>query len=251
VIGRGKIAASPTVEYHVGLKDLPADVRPRERLQQDGPERLNNTELLAIILRTGSRRANVLELSNSLLARLKGLDGVGQASITELCDTVGLGPAKAIQLKAAFELGRRLAQVQPENRRQVRSPGDLAPHMISQMGHLQQEHLKVVLLNTRNRVLAEEDVCRGSLNSAAVRVAEVYREPIRQNAAAIILVHNHPSGDPSPSPEDVRLTATVRQAGELLDIELLDHIVVGRQEFISLRERGLGFAHGKSVQSKA
>jgi DNA repair protein RadC len=160
----------------------------------------------------------------------------------ELCNQVGLGPAKAVQLKAAFELGRRLGELQPEERPQVRSPGDLAPHMIRRMGHLEQEHLTVVLLNTKNRVLAEEEVCRGSLNTAAVRVGEIYREPIRQNAAAIILVHNHPSGDPTPSPEDVRLTVAAREAGELLDIELLDHVVVGRQQYVSLRERGLGFA---------
>jgi DNA repair protein RadC len=227
--------------YHVGLKDLPASVRPRERLQHHGPESLSANELLAIILRTGSYRENVLEMANSLLARHQGLEGLSRATIPELCIQVGLGPAKAVQLKAAFELGRRLGQLQPGDRPQVRSPGDLARLMIGTMGHLEQESLRVVLLNTKNRILEEKEVCRGSLNSAAVRVGEIFREPVRQNAAAIILVHNHPSGDPTPSPEDVRLTAAAREAGELLDVELLDHVVIGRQDFVSLRERGLGF----------
>jgi DNA repair protein RadC len=185
-------------------------------------------------------------MANSLLARHNGLDGLSRASIVELCEQMGLGPAKAIQLKAAFELGRRVVQLQPADRPQVRSPADLARLMMSSMSHLEQEYLKVVLLNTKNRVIDQKEVCRGSLNSAAVRVGEVYREPIRQNAAAIILVHNHPSGDPTPSPEDVRLTTAVREAGELLDVELLDHVVIGRQDFVSLRERGLGFAQRRA-----
>jgi DNA repair protein RadC len=245
--GRGKITASPPLEYHVGLKDLPSDVRPRERLRQDGAESLSTTELLAIILRTGSRRANVLELANSLLARHRGLEGLSRAGIADMCTQVGLGPAKAIQLKAAFELGRRMAQFEPAETLQVRSPGDLAPRMIGSMSHLEQEHLRVILLNTKNRVLADEEICRGSLNSAAVRISEVFREPIRQNAAAIILVHNHPSGDPEPSREDARLTELVRDAGELLDVELLDHLVIGRRDFVSLRERGLGFTRSTVV----
>lgn len=237
----GKVASSRVVEYRVGLKDLPKAVRPRERLLHAGPEHLSESELLAIILRTGSQRANVLELASQLLARYNGLEGLSQASINELCQHDGLGPAKAIQLHAAFELGRRLVQLRPADRPQVRSPGDLARLLMASMSTLDQECLKVVLLNTRNRVLAVEEVCRGSLNTAAVRIGEVFREPIRQNAAAIILVHNHPSGDPTPSTEDIRLTRAVREAGDLLDLEVLDHLVIGRQAFVSLRERGLGF----------
>jgi len=152
---------------------------------------------------------------------------------------------------AAFEIGRRLVQLQPTERPQVRSPADLANLLMSSMNTLEQEQLNVVLLNTKNRVMGNKEVCCGSLNSATIRVAEIYREPIRQNAAAIILVHNHPSGDPSPSPEDVRLTAAAREAGELLDIELLDHLIIGRQAFVSLRERGLGFAQSDLGRSRA
>jgi DNA repair protein RadC len=239
--GVKKIAASPSVEYHLGLKQLPVSIRPRERLQRYGAESLSASELLAIILRTGTQRENVLEMANSLLALHRGLEGLSKASVSELCQQVGLGPAKAAQLKAAFELGRRLGQLEPGERPQVRSPGDIARLMFGSMSHLEQESLKVVLLNTKNRVIDEREVCRGSLNSAAVRVGEIFREPIRQNAAAVILVHNHPSGDPTPSPEDVRLTAAAREAGDLLDLEVLDHVIIGRQDFVSLRERGLGF----------
>lgn len=191
----------------------------------------------------------MLELADSLLARFKGLDGLSRATLGDLCQQTGLGQVKGIELKAAFELGRRLVQLRPAERPQVRSPQDLARLMMSSMSALEQEYLKVVLLNTKNRVLAEAEVCRGSLNSAAVRIGEIFREPVRQNAAAVILVHNHPSGDPTPSPEDVRLTKAVREAGELLDIELLDHLVIGRGDFVSLRERGLGFGQRTAARA--
>lgn len=185
-------------------------------------------------------------MANSLLARHQGLEGLSRVSISLLCDEFGLGPAKAIQLQAAFELGRRLGDLVPAELDQVRNPNDLA-RLMSSMSYLEDEHLKVVLLDTKNRVLDKKEVCCGSLNMAAVRVGEVYREPVRQNAAAIILVHNHPSGDPTPSPEDVRLTATVRDAGEMLSIELLDHLVIGRRGHVSLRERGLGFSRREAT----
>jgi DNA repair protein RadC len=210
-------------------------------LLQDGPGNLNDPELLAIIMRTGSRYASALETAHHLLARHGGLEGLSRASIPELCTQVGLGPAKAVELQAAFELGRRLLRLRPLEQPQVRSPQDLARLLMSSMSNLEQEYLKVVLLNTKNRVLDNKEVCRGSLNSAAVRIGEIFREPVRQNAAAVILVHNHPSGDPTPSPEDVRLTSAAREAGDLLDIEVLDHLVIGRNDFVSLRERGLGF----------
>ncbi|MBI4491560.1 MAG: DNA repair protein RadC [Chloroflexi bacterium] len=237
------------MEYHVGLKDLPASVRPRERLLHHGAGALSNSELLALVLRTGSATCNVLELANQLLARFgTGEDGpaalaqLAEASIGELSRQPGIGPAKAMELKAAFELGRRLVSLNPGDRPQVRSPQDVANLLLAEMGALDQEHLRTVLLNTKNRVLGVHDVYRGSLNTSLVRVGEVFREPIRNNCAAIILVHNHPSGDPTPSPEDVRLTQQVVEAGQLLDVEVLDHLVIGRPGFVSLRERGLGFA---------
>jgi DNA repair protein RadC len=238
------------VEYRVGIKDLPAEVRPRERLLSNGSERLSDWELLAIILRTGSQHANALELAQGLLARYKGLEGLSRASVNELCEHPGVGPAKAAELKASFEVGRRLSQFSPVELPQVRSPVDLANLLSGRMAGLEQEHLQVALLNTRNRVLDIAEICTGSLNVAAVRVADIFREAVRQNAAALILVHNHPSGDPTPSAEDVRLTAEVRSAGELLDLEVLDHLVIGRGAFVSLRERGLGFEAAPARRSR-
>lgn len=213
-----------------------------------GARSLSDTELLAIILRTGSASQNVLEVANQLLARFGGgedgstaLARLAEASIQEISTQSGVGPTKAVELKAAFELGRRLVSLNPGDRPQVRSPEDVFNLLHAEMGSLAQEHLRVVLLNTKNHVVGVQDVYRGSLNTSLVRIGEVFREPIRHNCAAIILVHNHPSGDPTPSPEDVRLTQQVAEAGDLLDIEVLDHLVIGQQRFVSLRERGLGF----------
>ncbi|MFN2224744.1 MAG: RadC family protein, partial [Anaerolineae bacterium] len=153
----------------------------------------------------------------------------------------GLGPAKVAQIKAALELGRRLLAQSPEERPQIRSPADAANMVMSEMSWLEQEHLKVMLLDTKNRVLGTPTVYIGSLNTSMVRVGELFREAIRANCASLIVVHNHPSGDPTPSPEDVAVTRQIAEAGKLLDIELLDHLIIGQQRFVSLKERGLGF----------
>jgi len=185
----------------------------------------------------------VLDLSNKLLSRFGGLAGVDRAALGELCACKGLGLAKAIQVKAAFELGRRLTMLNPDQRPQVRSPQDAASLLMTDMGRLDQEHFRVLLLNTKNQVLQFEDVYKGSLNASAVRIGEVFRAAIRHNCASIIIAHNHPSGDPTPSPEDVSVTKLVVEAGKLLDIDVLDHLVIGANSFVSLRERGLGFGN--------
>jgi DNA repair protein RadC len=241
--GRGTIAAPRTVEYRLGLKELPESVRPRERLLHVGAENLSTAELLAIILRTGGRSGNVLDLANHVLADFRGLAGVNAASITELCRHDGLGQVKAIEIKAALELGRRMVSLNPGERRQIRSPRDVANLMKAEMQALGQEHLKIVMLDTKNQVIGAPDMYRGSLNTIGVRVGELFREAIRQNSASVVMVHNHPSGDPTPSPEDVNLTRQVVEAGTLLDIQVLDHLIIGMGEpgFVSLKERGLGF----------
>jgi DNA repair protein RadC len=152
-----------------------------------------------------------------------------------------MGLAKAVQLKAALELGRRLLLTSPNDRPTVRSPGDAAALIMLDMAALEQEHMRVLLLDTRNRVIAITEVYKGSLNTSMIRVAELFRDAIRQNCAAVILAHNHPSGDPTPSPEDIAVTKQVVEAGKLLDIEVLDHLVIGQQRYVSLKERGLGF----------
>jgi len=229
------------LEYRPLIRDLPVGERPRERLRDYGEAALSNAELLAIVLRTGTDQESVLHLATRLLASLEGLPGLARASFGELCHHHGLGPAKVAQIKASLELGRRLAATQPQDRPVVRSPTDVANLLLSEMGLLEQEEMRVVLLNTRNQVLAVPQVYKGSVNTSLVRMAELFREAIRQNCPAIILVHNHPSGDPTPSPEDIELTRQAVAAGRLLDIEVLDHLVIGQQRYLSLKERGLGF----------
>ena len=229
------------VEYHPTIHDLPQGERPRERLEHYGAGALSSSELLAIILRVGTGGENVVRVAERLLARYEGLPGLAQATVSELCQEKGIGQAKAVQIKAALELGRRLLVTAPHERPQMRSPADAANLLMAEMSLLPQEHLRTVLLDTRNRVLSIPTVYIGSLNAAQVRVGEMFREAIRANCAAMIVVHNHPSGDPTPSPEDVRVTEQLVEAGRLLDIDVLDHLVIGRNRYVSLKERGLGF----------
>lgn len=228
------------VEYHPTIKDLPVCERPRERLLARGPGELSNAELLAIVLRTGLQNENAVAMAQRLLARFGGLEGLARASAAELCGERGLGEAKAAQLQAAVALGRRLASAGGGERVQVRSPRDVAT-LVMEMGLLEQEHLRVVLLNAKNHVLAVREVYKGATDRASVRVAEVFREAVRANSVAVVVAHNHPSGDPTPSPEDVRITEEIVAGGKLLDIDVLDHLVIGRDKFVSLRERRLGF----------
>lgn len=223
------------------IRDLPADLRPRERLIFAGPGALSNAELLAIILRVGGRGENVIRMAERLLSHFGGVAGLAQATFDELCAAHGMGEAKAAQVKAALELGKRMLLASPQERPQVRSPADVANLLMMEMGLLEQEQLRVVLLDTKNFVTKVHTVYSGSLNTAVIRVGEVFREAIRANCAALILAHNHPSGDPTPSPEDVRVTEAVVEAGALLDIRVLDHLIIGRNRFVSLKERGLGF----------
>ena len=230
-----------TPEYTPMIRDLPVDLRPRERMVFAGPNALNTAELLAIILRVGGRGENVIRMAERLLTKFGGIAGLAQASLDELAHEHGMGQAKATQIKAALELGRRLQVASPQERPQVRGPADVANLLMLEMGLLEQEHLRTVLLDTKNYVIRINNVYIGSLNSAAVRVGEIFRDAIRANSASMIVVHNHPSGDPTPSPEDVRVTEMMVEAGQLLDIEVLDHLVIGRNSYVSLKERKLGF----------
>jgi len=224
---------------------MASDDRPRERLAKYGAANLSNAELLAIIWRTGSsgkERESVLSLAQKALSQFRSLGGLAKASIRELCQLSGIGEVKAIELQAALELGRRLAVSVPEERPAIHSPREVVNLVYSEMALLEQEELWLLLLNSKNQVLAVRRIYRGMVNSSSVRVAELFKAAIRENAVSIIITHNHPSGDPSPSPEDIRVTAEAVRAGELLDVEVLDHIIVGgRERYVSLKERGLGF----------
>ncbi len=228
-------------DYQPRIADLPTDDRPRERLIHCGPSALSTAELMAIILRVGTGGENVVRMAQRLLARFEGLTGLARASIAEVCAEKGMGEAKTVQLKAAFELGRRLLIESPDERPAITCPADAANLLLGEMGLLEQESMRVILLDTRNRVQAIQTVYQGSLNTTMVRIGELFREAIRANCAAIIVAHNHPSGDPSPSPEDVAITKDIVKAGQMLSIDVLDHLVIGRQRFVSLKERGLGF----------
>lgn len=223
------------------ITDLAASERPRERLARLGAQSLSNAELLAILLRVGVPGENAVQVGQRLLHTFGGISGLHRASFEQVCAQHGLGEAKTAQIKAAIELGHRMSLESPEERPGINSPADAAALVQYEMSALEQEELRVILLNTRNRVQKIETIYRGSLNTSQIRVGEVFKGAIRINAAAIIVVHNHPSGDPTPSPDDIAITRAIIEAGKLLDIQALDHLVIGQGRFISLKERGLGF----------
>lgn len=235
------MADTDLVEYNPTIADIPRDDRPRERLLYYGSSALSNAELLAVILRVGGVGQNAVRLAESILARFEGLSGLARAGVADLVEVKGVGTAKVAQIKAALELGRRLMLSAPDERAQIRSPADAANLLMMEMSTLEQEHLRVILLDTRNRVLTIATIYIGSLNASTIRVGELFREAIRRNSAAVIVAHNHPSGDPTPSPEDVVITRQIVKAGQLLDIDVLDHVVIGQGKYVSLKERGLGF----------
>jgi DNA repair protein RadC len=223
------------------IREIPATERPRERLAMRGAGGLSAAELIALLWGSGSRGRSAIDLAADALACHEGLTGLARATELELVALPGVGAAKAAQLSAAFELGRRLMADWPAGRWTIRSPRDVADRLLLQMGRLEREELRVVLLNTKNVVLRVGTVYQGNVSSSLVRVGELFRDAVRLNASGIILVHNHPSGDPTPSPDDLHLTAEALAAGRLLDIDLLDHLVVGHDAYVSLRDRGVTF----------
>ncbi len=223
------------------ITDLDIIERPRDRLAHLGPQALSTAELLAILLRVGTRGENAVQMGSRLLRAFDGLGGLHRASFAEVRNLRGIGIAKAAQIKAAIELGRRLSLFNQGERAMIHNPADAAGLLMYEMSALEQEHLRVILLDTRNRVLEIREIYRGSLNSSMVRIGEVFRDAVRRSAAAIIVVHNHPSGDPTPSSDDVAVTRAIVEAGKLMDVEVLDHIIIGQGKFVSLKERSLGF----------
>lgn len=223
------------------LRDFPAGETPRERMAVLGEQALSTAELLAVVIGTGHGDDHVLQLAQVLLSDLHGLPGLARASMQELQQVRGIGEAKAGRIKASFELGRRMMKRPQEERPAITTPAQAAELLMPEMSHLEQEHLRLILLDSRNRVLSMPTLYIGSLNTSVIRIGEVFRAAIRENAAAVIAGHNHPSGDPSPSPEDVQITRQMVAAGRLLGISFLDHIICGRQGFVSLKERALGF----------
>lgn len=225
-----------------GPNGLLAEELPRERLSQLGPRALSTTELLAIVIGTGHGDDNVLQLAHLLLHHQNGLTGLYRSSVTELQGMRGIGLAKATRIKASLELGRRLMSVTIDEKPKIVSPADAANILMPEMMYLEQEHLRLVLMDTRNHLISTPTIYIGSLNTSVIRIGELFKTAIKENAAAMIVAQNHPSGDASPSPEDVHVTRKIVEAGQLLSIEVLDHIIIGHQNFVSLKEKGLGFS---------
>lgn len=221
------------------IKELPAEMRPRERLLKEGAGALSEIELLAILLGTGSPENTVLELASLILARFRSLRLLVDATIEELSEIKGVGLAKASQVKAALELARRLSSFTNQPRPVIKSPGDAAELVMEEMRHLDREHFRALLLNTRNQVIANDEVSIGTLNSSSVHPRELFRNAIKRSAASLVLVHNHPSGDATPSKEDLEVTRRLCEAGRIIGIEVLDHIIIGDNKFTSFKAEGL------------
>lgn len=221
------------------LRDVPSEERPRERMMAVGAEALSHAELLAILLRTGTKRESAVLLAARILKECGSLRGLVDMSVEELTAIRGIGPAKAVQLLAGIELGRRLAKSRQSEMPAIRKPQDAADLVMEEMRYLKKEHFVCLFLNTKNQVIVKETLSVGTLNASLVHPREVFRAAIKCSSASIVCVHNHPSGDPSPSPEDIVLTRRLKEAGELIGIDVLDHLVIGDNRFVSLKEQGL------------
>ncbi|TVX87253.1 JAB domain-containing protein [Paenibacillus agilis] len=220
------------------LRDLPLEDRPRERMIRSGAEALSHAELLAILLRTGTRDESALLLAQRILNRTGSLRSLGDMSVHELTQIRGIGTAKAVQLQASLELGRRMAQTRITEDPFIRRPQDAADMVMETMRHYKREHFMCLYLNTKNRVLGQETISIGTLDASLVHPREVFRAAMKYGSASIICLHNHPSGDPTPSQEDILITRRLMEAGELIGIEVLDHVVIGDNRYVSLKEQG-------------
>lgn len=221
------------------VKDLPVGERPRELLLAKGPAALSNAGLLAILLRTGTSRESVIRLAEQLLAKHGGLAGLGRVAPQEMSRIKGIGPAKAVTVAAAVELAKRLAQLAGSERPVVRSPRDVAELVLPRLRFETKELFVAIYLSTKNHVLATPTLAVGTLSASLVDPRALFREAINHNAASVVLAHNHPSGDPSPSEEDVLLTRKLAAAGKLLDISVVDHLIIGDGKYVSLKEKGI------------
>lgn len=220
------------------IRDVHIDDRPRERLIRQGAESLSNQELIAILLRTGTKEESVLMLANKVLNYFESLHELKHATLEEIVSIKGIGEAKAVQLLAAIELGKRLSQKRVDSRFTIRSPKDAASFLMPEMSSLKQEHFVTLFLNVKNQVMHKQTIFIGSLNSSIVHPREIFREAVKRSAASIICAHNHPSGNATPSPEDIEVTKRLQEAGFIIGIELIDHIIIGDHQYISMREKG-------------
>ena len=224
------------MNYKIKVKDLPKNERPREKLLRYGANQLSNSELLAVILRTVTKDENILNLCDKLISHFGGINGLLNPSIEELKGIKGIGEAKATQIMALAELSSRFNSFKSGEEYAISCPKDVAFYMMKEMNTYKKEYFKLIMLNTKNIIISVKDVSIGNLNSSIVHPREVFVEAIKMSSASVILCHNHPSGDPTPSKEDIAVTKRLKECGTLLGIEVLDHIIIGRKKYISLKE---------------
>ncbi|MDI6601916.1 MAG: DNA repair protein RadC [Thermoanaerobacteraceae bacterium] len=225
-------------EYNLKIKDLPEEERPRERMLNYGPEALSNTELLAIIIRTGIKGESALAVAQNLISQ-DGLEALLDNSIEELAAFKGMGTSKAVLIKAAIELGKRLYSMPEKKKYIIKSPADVSAILMGEMRYLKKEYFKTILLDIKNNIIAIENISIGSLNSSLVHPREIFKSAIKKSSAAIIMVHNHPSGDPHPSNEDIEVTRRIVESGRILGIEVLDHVIIGDGKYFSFKDEEL------------
>lgn len=222
------------------IKDMPLSERPREKLYKYGVNSLSNAELIAVIIRTGNREDTAIDLANRLLSMdSSGLKFLSDASFEELTSVKGIGTCKASQILAAVELGKRISAQFGQEKAKITSPSDIVNILMEEMRCLKKEHFKIAILDTKNQIITIESISVGNLNSSIVHPREVFNAAIRRSGNSIILIHNHPSGDPMPSQEDINITNRIVEAGSIIGIKVLDHIIIGDNKYISFKERGL------------
>lgn len=224
--------------YHTGIKDMPEEMRPREKLMVKGESNLSEAELLAIILGQGTRRLSALELANAMMMKYRSLRKIKEASLEELIEEKGIGPAKAVTIKAAIEIGRRMSQ-DIQQKGTIKSPDDVKNIVMEEMRYFDREHFRVIYLDRKGGMMEMQDISIGGLHSSIVHPREVFKVAVKKSAASIILVHNHPSGDPTPSAEDIEVTRRLIEAGNIMGITVLDHIIIGDNSYCSLKTKGL------------
>lgn len=220
--------------------DIPKEERPIEKLLLNGPEVLSNAELLAVILRTGTRGENVISLSTRILSEFDGLSGLLETDINEITNIKGIKNIKASQILAMGELFKRISSLNLLKKNiNISSPSDISKLLMNEMVGLKQEILKVIMLDTKNNVIGIKDVFKGSLNTSIVHPREIFKEALKKSSSSIIICHNHPSGDPTPSKEDINITIRLKECSKIMGIDLLDHLIIGKYKFVSLKEKGI------------
>ncbi|MFP4661333.1 MAG: RadC family protein [Halanaerobiales bacterium] len=227
------------VEYRFTIKEMPADERPREKLVKYGADSLSDAELLALIIRVGNTKRTAVELSQDIYNKYGGLKALHYLTVKELKKVKGIGTAKAVQIRALVELSKRMASINREEKEIIKAPADAVKILMPELRYLTQEVFKVVLLDIKNQIISIPMISKGGLSSSIVHPREVFKEAIKHSSAAMILVHNHPSGIPDPSRDDINITKKLIDSGNIIGIDVLDHIIIGDGIFVSMKEKGL------------